>query len=123
MSLEAAEIIHQRTDGNPFFVREITRQIKQEDITTDQGWASIIPEGVRDAIGRRFSLLSNQCNEMLTTASVVGREIEFRLLISLMGDITEDQLLAAMDEATGAGFIVELPQSVVFYQFTHGLIQ
>ena len=115
---EAAEVIHKRTDGNPFFVAEVTRQV-----TEDPAWASVIPEGIRDAIGRRLNRLSDQCNQILTTASVVGREFEFRLLSSIMGDTTEDQLLAAMDEAVGSGLIEELPRSVGRYQFTHALIQ
>ena len=97
LTLEAAEAIHNRTDGNPFFVGEVTRHVTLENITEDPGWASIIPEGVRDAIGRRLNRLSDHCNQMLTTASVVGQEFEFRLLNSLMSDTTEDQLLAAMD--------------------------
>ncbi|MCI0786968.1 MAG: AAA family ATPase, partial [Chloroflexi bacterium] len=123
LTLEAAEAIHKRTDGNPFFVGEITRQVTLENITEDQGWTNVIPEGVRDAIGRRLNRMSDQCNQMLTTASVIGQEFEFRLLNSLMGDTTEDQLLAAMDEAVGAHLIEELPQSVGRYQFTHALIR
>jgi predicted ATPase len=123
LTLEAAEAIHNRTDGNPFFVGEVTRHVTLENITEDPGWASIIPEGVRDAIGRRLNRLSDHCNQMLTTASVVGQEFEFRLLNSLMSDITEDQLLAAMDEAVEVQLIEELPNSVGLYQFTHALIQ
>ncbi len=123
LTLEAAEVIHKRTDGNPFFVGEVTRNVTLENFTEDPGWASIIPEGVRDAIGRRLNRLSDHCNQMLTTASVVGQEFEFRLLNSLMSDITEDQLLAAMDEAVEVQLIEELPNSVGLYQFTHALIQ
>jgi len=50
LPLEAAEVIHKRTDGNPFFIGEITRQVTLDHITGDQGWSSVIPEGVRDAI-------------------------------------------------------------------------
>ena len=60
---------------------------------------------------------------MLTTAAIIGREFELMLLDSVMGDITEDQLLAAMDEAVTAHLIEELPQSMGLYQFTHALIQ
>ncbi|MCI0799262.1 MAG: AAA family ATPase, partial [Chloroflexi bacterium] len=123
LTLEAAEVIHKRTDGNPFFVGEITRQVTLDNITEDQGWASVIPEGVRDAIGRRLIRLSDQCNQMLTTASIIGRRFEFRLLKSLLGDAIEGQLLGAMDEAVGSLMIEELPQSVGLYQFTHDLIR
>ena len=85
--------------------------------------SDLIPEGVRDAIGRRLNRMSDQCNQMLTTASVIGQECEFRLLNSLMGNTAEDQLLAAMDEAVGAHLIEELPRSVGRYQFTHALIR
>ena len=71
---EAAEVIHKRTDGNPFFVGEVIRQVTPGNLTEGQEWANIVPEGVRDAIGRRLNGLSDQCNEMLTTASIVGRE-------------------------------------------------
>ncbi len=122
LTLEAVEVVHTRTNGNPFFVGEIARQVTLENVTEDQ-WASIIPEGVRDAIGRRLNRLSEQCNDMLTTASVIGREFEHRLLISLMGDTAEDHLVAAMDEALGSHMIEEVPQTVGLYQFTHALIQ
>jgi DNA-binding CsgD family transcriptional regulator len=123
LTLESAEIIHKRTDGNPFFVGEVIRHVTSENVTEDPRWSSIIPEGVRDAIGRRLTRLSEQCNETLATASIVGREFDFRLLISLMGDASEDQLLAAMDEAEGAHLIEQLPQTVSRYQFSHALIQ
>ena len=120
---EAAEIIHKRTDGNPFFVGEVTRQAPLDNLTQDLEGAVTIPEGIRDAVGRRLNRLSDQCNLMLTTAAIIGREFELMLLDSVMGDITEDQLLAAMDEAVTAHLIEELPQSMGLYQFTHALIQ
>ncbi len=77
---EAAEMVRSRTNGNPFFVGEVTRQVTLENITQDEEWANNIPEGIRDAIGRRLNRLSEQCNQMLTTASIIGREFDFRLL-------------------------------------------
>ena len=133
LTLEAAELIHKRTDGNPFFVGEIARQVTLGNITEDEDWTGIIPEGVRDAIRRRLSRLSDQYNQMLTAASVIGQGCEFRLLSSLIrgpaiagteiGSMAEDQLLAAMDEAVGAHLIEELPHFVGRYQFTHALVR
>jgi len=102
------EVIHKRTDGNPFFVGEVTRQVTLENITQDDEWASIIPEGVRDAIGRRLNRVSDQCNHMLTTASIIGREFDFRLLIILSGGVSEDQLLQAVDEALSVHLIEDV---------------
>ncbi|MCH8280276.1 MAG: AAA family ATPase, partial [Chloroflexi bacterium] len=63
LTVEAADIIYKRTDGNPFFVGEVTRQVTLDNITADQAWANVIPEGIRDAIGRRLNRLSERCNE------------------------------------------------------------
>ncbi len=120
---QAAEAVHSRTDGNPFFVGEVTRHVTPEDITQGGDWASIIPEGVRDAIGRRLNRLSEQCNQMLTTASIIGREFDFRLLIILSGGVSEDQLLQAVDEAASGHLIEEVSGQAKRFQFSHALIQ
>ena len=45
---------------------------------------------------------------MLTTASVVGREFDLRLMTKLMDGLSEDQLLDALDEALAARKIEEI---------------
>ncbi len=123
LTLETTKVLHSRTDGNPFFVGEVARQATLESVIHDEGWASIIPEGVRDTIGRRLNRLSEQCNQMLTTASIIGREFDFRLLITLSGGVSEDQLLQAVDEAVSAHLIEDVRGQMDRYQFGHALIQ
>ena len=60
---------------------------------------------------------------MLTTASVVGREFDLRLMTKLMDGLSEDQLLDALDEALAARKIEEIPGTPGRYQFSHGLLQ
>jgi len=115
--------IHQRTEGNPLFVTEIIRMLPGEALEKGQDFFTSIPEGVRDAIGRRLNQLSEGCNQVLTTASVIGREFELRQLAPLVEDISEDRLLEVLEEALGARVIEELPQALGRYQFTHALIQ
>ena len=78
---------------------------------------------MKDAIGRRLNRLSEGCNQVLTTASVVGREFDFRLLSALMDDFTEAQLLGLVDEALEAHVIEEVSAGEERYQFSHALIQ
>jgi tetratricopeptide (TPR) repeat protein len=82
-----------------------------------------IPEGVREAIGHRLNRLSDHCNQTLSTASIIGREFEFRLLRQLSSGNSEEQLLAALDEALEAHLVEELPGSAEAYQFSHALVQ
>ena len=115
--------IYQRTEGNPLFVSEILRGLNQEVLVDGSGYLSDIPEVVKDAIGRRLTRLSEGCNEALTTASIIGREFELKLLAALLDDVGEDQLLIAVEEALAARIIEEMPASPTSYQFSHALIQ
>ena len=82
-----------------------------------------MPEGVRDVIGQRLNRLSERCNEMLTNASIIGRQFDFRLLKILGRGMSEDQLLQAVDEAVSFQFIEDVPGQMDRYQFGHALIQ
>ena len=121
------EEIYSHTEGNPFFMTEVIRLLSEsgellaDHIGSPEGLR--IPEGVREVIGQRLNRLSERCNEMLTTASVVGREFDFKLLSNLSGDDTEDRMLEAFEEALAARIIEEPPGTMGRYQFTHALIQ
>jgi DNA-binding CsgD family transcriptional regulator len=117
------ETIHRRTEGNPLFVNEVVRALDQEGMAETREYILSVPEGVRDAIGRRLNCLTEECNQVLTTASVIGREFAFKLLSALNTGVTEEQLLAVIDEALEAHLIEELPDGVERYQFSHALIQ
>jgi len=121
------ENLYSHTEGNPFFVIEVVRLLSDrgELTSTEFGGAFdiSIPEGVREVIGQRLNRLSESCNRTLTTASVIGRQFDFRVLSRLSEEISEDQLLRAIDEALGSHMIEELPGEHECYQFSHALIQ
>ena len=81
-----------------------------------------IPDGVREVIGQRLNRLSEYCNEVLTTASIIGREFDFRLLNILNGEISEEQLLQAVEEAVSFHLIEAVPGRMDRYQFVHALV-
>ncbi len=83
------EAVHGRTEGNPLFVAEVVRLLEREGDGDGSGWDVRIPLGIRDVIGRRLDRLSQDCNLLLTTASVVGREFDFELLRALRSDVDE----------------------------------
>ena len=123
LSSDAVDTVHRRTEGNPLFVGELVRLFSAEAMTEGQTWAETVPEGVRDAIGRRLARLSESCNRVLRTASVIGREFEFRQLAPITEDVSEDLLLEVLDEALEARVIEALPERAERYQFSHALIQ
>jgi len=126
------DLLHQQTEGNPFFIEEIIHHLteigvfyKQEGVWTADAAAILenIPEGVKEVIGRRLSRLSEAANAALTHASVLGREFDFDLLQALTGT-EEEALLTAMEEALAAQLIEEhRGAGGAGYRFTHALVQ
>ena len=118
--------VYQQTEGNPFFLNEIVRLLVVEGQLERPQVASAssirIPEGVREVIGRRLDQLSEECNRVLTIASVIGREFSLESLEPLC-EISGDQLLELLDEAMAARVIGELPHGVGQYNFVHALIR
>ena len=79
-----------------------------------------IPEGVRDVVGRRLSLLAESTNRLLAVAAVVGLEFE-PAVVERAGGVGEDELLAALEEAALARLLVEVPGAR--YRFAHALVR
>ena len=65
---DAIETVHNRTEGNPLFVSQVVGLVSPAQMVEDLSWAEVLPEGVRETIGRRLSRLSEPCNQVLRTA-------------------------------------------------------
>ena len=124
-----ARAIHEETDGNPFFVREVLRHLAETGAVQrgGAGWVTRmavdemgIPEGVRDVVGRRIARLSDPANQALRFAAVAGTEFELRV-VQQAGDFDEDSILAALDEAVSARLISE--SSSGRFRFAHALVR
>jgi predicted ATPase len=124
---DLADTLYSHTEGNPFFLNEVIRLLAdQGDLVERSVGAPLeirVPEGVREVIGRRLNRLSQHCNRVLQTASIVGREFDFGLLNALDHGSDEGDLLTAVEQAVGAYLIEEVPGAGERYRFTHALIQ
>src|SRR4029077_4939857 len=65
-------LLHQRTEGNPLFVREFVRVLAAEGQLRggDETAAIGVPQNVRAVIERRMSPLSASCHEALGVAAI-----------------------------------------------------
>jgi class 3 adenylate cyclase/DNA-binding CsgD family transcriptional regulator len=124
-----AMTLHDQTEGNPLFLREIVRFLEQRGALAagSDGAEGVspavtrIPEGVTEVIGRRLNLLSAGCNEVLALTSVIGRDFAWEVLLRAAAPLSEDMLLEVLDEAVAAHIVDEV--SVGRYRFTHNLIR
>ncbi|MDP6823011.1 MAG: AAA family ATPase [Dehalococcoidia bacterium] len=138
-SPELVVSLHRQTEGNPLFVTEMVSLLREEggfsngEARADVLLSERIPEGVREAIGRRLDRLSNAANTVLRVASVMGREFtiqEARRLRAGLPEMIPDsgvgldvEILPALEEALRAGIIERNVRELASYQFTHSMIR
>jgi DNA-binding winged helix-turn-helix (wHTH) protein/tetratricopeptide (TPR) repeat protein len=116
----------EQTGGNPFFLTQIVQLAESEGrlaALADGGdWRVPLTHGVREAIRRHLDVLSEECRAALATASVVGREFSVAVVAAASGAPPE-RLLETLGEALAARVIVEVPQGVGDYRFSHSLVR
>jgi len=106
------EMVYKKTRGNPFFVEEVIRSLKEEETIYLKGnrWkikevARIeFPKTVKSVIKKRIGRLDDESQNVLTMASFVGKDFTFDALRAVT-KIEEDKLLDIMDKILKAGFI------------------
>jgi DNA-binding CsgD family transcriptional regulator len=124
---EAMAEIYERTEGHPLFLVETVRYLlaetrKGSSLERNAAALRTIPEGVREIIGKRLNRLSVSCTRMLAIAACIGRTFSTELLRPLVPEISEEALLATLEEALAAN-IIEAQPIPDLYQFSHALIR
>jgi tetratricopeptide (TPR) repeat protein len=127
-----AEAVHRQTEGNPLFVQEVIRYLVEEGLISqkegrpakDTPIEMSIPEGLRDVIGKRLSLISKDCNQLLSIASVIGREFNLEVLRKVSG-LSDDELFSVCEEVKKAAVVEERTGvgAAVTYRFAHAFFR
>jgi len=126
---DLATALHRETAGNPFFVGEVLRHLIESEVIVfrDGAWTSDmtldelgIPEGIREVVGRRLTVLDEQAEKMLVAASVLGHEFEVDVLSAVAG-IDPDDVLDLLDTVVAANLAVETGTG--WYRFTYALVR
>ncbi len=109
---ELAEI----TSGNPFFLIEVVRHVEESGGEWQPG---TLPEGVREATGRRLSRLTDALNDALAVAAVVGTTFDLALVENVQGK----ELVDPIAEACQAGLVIEESGSLGRFRFAHAIVR
>ena len=128
-----AHTLYRETDGNPFFTNEILRHLAESGVIyerDDGRWIAQVdfraqarlPTSVREVIGRRVARLSEETEQTLRTAAVIGRDFDLDLLARVT-DQSEEHILDLLDAALRAVLIREVPQQPGRLTFSHTLIE
>ncbi|MEY2453933.1 MAG: hypothetical protein QOD92_3507, partial [Acidimicrobiaceae bacterium] len=129
---ELATLIADETGGNPFFIGEVLLHLVESGRLyqgADGRWTSDardiadlgVPEGVREVVGRRLSALSDEANDALRVASVLGFEFDAGVVATMLGHQVDD-VLAALEVPVQRGLLSE-SDAVDRYRFPHALVR
>jgi len=121
--------LQEDTGGNPFFVGEVLRHLAESGTIAQEGgrWVAArvdgdtyLPEGIRQVIGRRLSVLPEDTQKVLSSASVIGARFDLDLLAAVTGT-TADEVVDAVEPGLDAHLVLET--GFGRYQFAHALVR
>ncbi|MCS7275139.1 MAG: AAA family ATPase [Candidatus Bipolaricaulota bacterium] len=123
-------LLYSETEGNPLFLRELTRALVQSQALqqTPQGdWqltvtelsAVHVPESLRELIAAALRRAPERARSLLGLASVIGRGFPLAVIRESLHK-PEEKILDDLDTLKGAGLIVE---RAGHYQFAHELMR
>ena len=120
-----ASALHDRTDGNPFFLIELVRLLTSER-TIDQlgagdAAALDVPGSVRDTVHRRLARLPEDTQTLLRMAAMIGRRFDLDLLGEAAA-VEPDRLVALVEPALAVGLVVE-DADTWSCRFSHALVR
>jgi class 3 adenylate cyclase/tetratricopeptide (TPR) repeat protein len=125
LSDELAEFLYSRTAGNPLFIEEFTRSLRDHEIVpVESGVASLVqhesaealPTNVDSIIRGRVDRLPERDREVLSMASVVGSEFSSAILESIVDE--SGALLGCLGRLERAG-LIRRSESMGCYAFSH----
>ena len=124
-----ATVLHERTGGNPLFIEEVVRSLKDEGLIGMQnGELSLaqpmptlgIPDTVQSAILARLDRLEPAWRDILRRAAVIGREFRYRILSRLVASDTDvDGIISELEELGFIKPVLDGPHSVFALEHRH----
>ncbi|WP_433383501.1 BTAD domain-containing putative transcriptional regulator [Actinoplanes sp. CA-142083] len=110
---EVARVVHERTDGNPFFAGELVELMRAGD--------DALPPSVRDVLDRRLARLPQETRALLDAAAVIGRDAGLALLQAAV-DKSAEEVLTHLEPAVAAR-VLRFDETAWSWRFSHALIQ
>jgi DNA-binding SARP family transcriptional activator len=114
-----AEGLWSRTEGNPFFLRELVKLFTGEELV-DQPHTAPVPAPVREVVLRRIARLPETAAALLSVAAVAGRDFDIEV-VAEAASVEIEAALELLDTAAESGVVVEDQERLGWFRFTHAL--
>ena len=122
----ALSLVYKRSNGVPLYVEEVCRLLTEAIAAGRADWQEILSNArlssLETVLSTRLSAMG-PARKVAQTASVLGQSFNEQLLRAVLPDLSEERILAALDELVDAGILVHGRRgSSVSYAFRHALI-
>jgi class 3 adenylate cyclase len=124
---DLARRLAELTGGNPYFVGEALRDLRERGALREENGSVIvvgettIPAALQETLQARVDRLDGDARELITTAAVIGRSFGVPLLERVLPRV---RLLPTLSELQWLELVVEEETgSASEYRFRHGLVQ
>lgn len=123
----AVSLIHQRTNGVPLYLEELSRWLAGAQATRQAGWMDLLSSARISSFENLLSArmgTSGLVKTVAQAASVIGYSFDEELLGAVLPDLPGDRLKAAIARLVDAQILVRRRQGAApRYEFRHAAIQ
>jgi hypothetical protein len=125
-----ARRLRRETEGNPFYVKELLRDLEDSGgLLDERGLRRLasdleeleVPLTVQRVVSQRVVRLGPDVSRVLGMAAVLGRTFDFEVL-ARVAEAPETALLGALDAACEAGIAVAVRDRPGRFSFSHALV-
>ena len=116
--------LHERTAGNPFFLRELVRLLDERGALGGDGAVlpALVPDRVREVVGRRLEPLEPPTREVLAIAGVVGRPFTIAAL-ARVGGLRREAVAQALEPALDGRLVEPRADAPGRFGFSHAIVR
>jgi hypothetical protein len=116
--------LHERTAGNPFFLRELVRLLAERGELHGDGATlpAIVPDRVREVVGRRLEPLEPETRDVLAIAGVVGRPFTIAG-VARIGGLGRESVAHALQPALSGRLLEPRPDAPGRFGFAHAIVR
>jgi hypothetical protein len=116
--------LHERTAGNPFFLRELVRLLAERGELHGDGATlpAVVPDRVREVVGRRLEPLQPATREVLAIAGVVGRPFTIAG-VARIGGLGRESVAQALQPALSARLLEARLDAPGSFGFAHAIVR
>jgi transcriptional regulator with AAA-type ATPase domain/tetratricopeptide (TPR) repeat protein len=113
-----ADLIVAKAEGNPFFVEELARAVREQG---EPAARLAVPDTIQEVLLGRIGRLAPEDKRLLEIAAVVGKDVPFSIVQAVAG-VEEATLRATLSRLQGGEFLYETSAATdTEYAFKHAL--